>query len=42
MLSITQACTVEHQRQEGYSMETKLKYLIGSDNILNMFEIQKY
>ena len=42
MLSITQACAREHQRQEVYSMERKWEYLLGSGNTLNMFEIQKY
>ena len=41
-LSITQACTFEYQRQQAYSMETKLEYLFDCGNILNMFEIQKY
>ena len=40
VLSITQACTFEHQRQDVYSMETKLDYLLDSGNILNMFQIQ--
>ena len=42
MVSITQACTFECQRQEIYIMETKIGNLLGNGNTLNMLEIQKY
>ena len=42
MLSITQTCTFERQRDDVYSMETKLEYLLDSSSTLNMFDIQEY
>ena len=41
MLSITQACTFKQERQEVYSTETELEYLLDSVNTLNMFGIHK-